>query len=422
MNIRTYHTILPNILVLSAFGIYLGSAIRVEHLIIYPAMLIFFILSISSKHLIVNDYFKLLFLWTNIIIIAILVTIFNFEERDFLKVLADIESVLQPLAIMFLFIFLFIGTTIHDITLRILNTCKLLIMMLSLNTIIILISTIINITEILKYFWNSNFEWSVAELAMTNGRYSGIFNQPMESGVMYSIGLFAWLYINEKEKIINFTYTFILNLLLIGGIYSVSKIFLFGGLILFLFGIFLNRAVLGKIFYPSLLTTIFGYVAYYYLLKNWTGLDYLLRFIGSNDGIVNLITSGRYGGDNSQQSQFFYNLFKESPIYGRGFGVTEVYDSGYYFFFAISGSIGVAILIIVLASLLVKSFKFIIQNSFQAESKFFLYLTILILGSSFGSPVMTLNRTSIVLWVFMGLLYQYSFIEKYNLKKNIKGE
>jgi hypothetical protein len=161
---------------------------------------------------------------------------------------------------------------------------------------------------------------------------------------------------------------------------------------------------------------LFGYISYYYLFKTWTGLGYLLRFFGSNENVISLLTAGRFGGERNQQAGYFYEVWKESPLFGRGFGVTPVYDSAFFQFFATTGIIGLVLAVAVLFLLVFMSFKFLKQNKNKAESKLFFLITMLIIGSSLGSPVFTLNRVSIVLWVFLGLLHQYYTIEKSELK------
>ena len=56
----------------------------------------------------------------------------------------------------------------------------------------------------------------------------------------------------------------------------------------------------------------------------------------------------------------------------------------------------------------------------QSETQFFIGLSVLIWGVSFGAPVLTLNRVSLILWVFIGLLNQYFYFSNCQ-ENNVKS-
>src|SRR5690606_27003034 len=197
-------------------------------------------------------------------------------------------------------------------------------------------------------------------------RYTGIFNQPMEAGVMYSIGLLTWLYLIEKVKKIKIIHILPLFLLVISGLLSVSKIFIFGGLALFFVGVFFNKNIYKIIFKLTFITLILGWIAYHFLIKSWSGLNYLLRFFQGNENMIHLLTAGRFGSENSQQSGLFSRVWEQSPLFGFGLGVNEVYDSGFYQVFAVSGIIGFSIFIFLLLKMVSKALAFFSVNNFNA--------------------------------------------------------
>lgn len=416
MTYNRYFDLLPSLLIVSAFGIYIGFGLRVEHLILYPSVLLFLLISILTDKKIIKNYFSIFGMWVVIVITGIIVTLLSYSGTSISSIFADIESFLQPLALIALFMF---SVAKPEPVSKIQRVSNVLIFMLSLNTIFIFISMFSDISNIGSYFWGG--EESVAQNAMGNGRYSGIFNQPMEAGVMYSVGLLAWLYLSEKIEISKLKYIFGLYLMIFGGLITVSKVFLFGGLGLFFIGVFFNKKMRKLIFLLTFWSVLLGYTAYYSLFKTWTGLEYLFRFFGSNENFLYLITAGRFGGDNSQQSSYFKKVWDQSPFYGKGFGVTETYDSGFFQVFAIGGSVNLVIYLVILISLLLMGFMFLKQNNFKSESKLFISLVILIIASNFGSPTLTLNRVSIVIWVFLGVLIQYFHLERTSIKEKLKG-
>lgn len=413
---KKVYSVLPYLLIVSAFGIYLGGGLRIEHLILYPLSILFVVTSLLGKKKVLKNQLILLTIWITVLAVSLLVTFLNEENKTLFNVLADMESFLQPLFLMFLFVFVSKTLNPNDNEQTLITASKTLLVMLTLNTFFVFASIFTDVSQIGKWFWGGDGTWSVAMNAAGNGRYSGIFNQPMESGVMYSIGLFAWLYLSEKINVFKLKYILVLYLMLFGGLVSVSKIFIFGGIGLFLLGVLFNKRNLKMMLYLVFGTVILGTIAYQFLLKTWMGLNYLLRFFGSNQDFMYLLTAGRFGGENSQQSQLFSNIWNESPLFGIGFGMSEVYDSGYYHFFAIAGTIGLVALLLIIILMSFTSMNFLNVNRFGPESKFFFLLLILIIGGSFGSPVFTLNRVSIVLWVFLGLLYQYYNLERMQMK------
>lgn len=414
MVLQKYYDALPYLIIISSFGIYFEYGIRLEHLIIYPSILFFiFLVFLSQKEVIKSNLF-IFGLWLTLAIIGFFVALSSGGQIT--SIIADTESFIQPLALMILFMFVSVNNDEMLVSKKILKCCQTLVIMLSLNTIFIIISMFTDITQIGSLFWGSGDDTSVAYKAMTNGRYSGVFNQPMEAGIAYSIGLFTWLYLSEKVNTLKLKYVIVLFLMVIGGLVSVSKIFLLGGLLLFFIGVLFNKKIWKLISHLTFWALTVGTITYHFLFKTWSGLNYLLRFFNSNDSFLTLVTAGRVG-ENSNLTKYYNNVWNESPIFGRGFGGTEVYDSGFFYFFAVGGIIGLFTLISMMLFLVYLGLKLLKRQRFSSELRLFLLLTILILFSNIGAPVFTINRSSTVLWVFLGLLFQFFYFEHKKYKK-----
>ena len=89
-----------------------------------------------------------------------------------------------------------------------------------------------------------------------------------------------------------------------------------------------------------------GYGVYSLLSNTWIGFSYLFRFFGSSENIITLLTAGRFG-EQSQQAMLFEKVWKENALFGSGFGSNDVYDSGFFHFFANGGIVGLIFYILI---------------------------------------------------------------------------
>src|SRR5690606_6260889 len=83
---------------------------------------------------------------------------------------------------------------------------------------------------------------TVWQRAAQLGRYTGLFNQPLEAGLAYSIAGLCWIYavaVTRKATVLKWV---LLVGVVIGGILTVSKIFVFGGVMTMVMYALLSRA------------------------------------------------------------------------------------------------------------------------------------------------------------------------------------
>ena len=425
---RNYSTIF----IIAAFGPYisLNSGIRVENLIIYPiAMMVLLDYTFSRSLKINRAILTIFYLWFGAFVYLLVRTIFGGEELNFTAVLAEIKNFTQPMAVLLVFM------TSHRLTIkksehRLKMACRVTIALLGVNTLWSILSLFVDLGPINQFFWGGGLD-SVATRALTNGRITGIFNQPMEAGAAYSIGVFSWLYLVSRDIIkINFKLVVFLILLIIGGILSVSKLFIIVGLFLsliYIFSIQRLRRQMGKII---LMFFSLGFIPFYYLTNTWEGLSYLARFIDIGTiqkiGFLNFITAGRYGGQNSQQSDLFLQVWASNPIYGQGLGSQRVFDSAFFHFFGDGGLIGLIFYLIILISFVASGLRFLRHRELAYESRLYWFIIVFATVASFGAPIMTLNRASVIYWVYIGMLLQHLQLvanSKYENKntKNVSG-
>lgn len=392
----------PLLLVICAFSPYVVKSlgIKAEHLIIIPVFLVSILIALMNRVKMNRELLPLLFLWFGFIMIISIRTIFSDEPSAGMAAISELGNFAMPLLVMFFYFLNFNKENISEHE-QLGKIIRLFNFFLALNSILIILAIVgFDTSSISQIYWKG----FVARDSLGNGRFTGIFNQPMESGMAYSIGVLGWLYLVEKTKKVTGKNMILCVLLIIGGVASVSKVFLLGGFLLFCIGVRKNKGVRKSLLKIFFILVPLIYLVYQVLKDRWSGMDYLSRFLTNDSGnLMYTLTSGRFGGDNTMKV-LFGGVLEEHPIIGLGLGQNDVADSQWFQVFGISGIIGFLIFIVLTFILLWKALEYrFIKESF-GESQLFGSLVILCVIASIGAPVYTLNRSSIVLWSLFGIL------------------
>ena len=405
------------ILLISAFGPYLSNkGIRTEHVVIYLLGPIASLILLMRKKTLLN-YKYILWLFMSLLLILIIVTtvtIINGNYVSTYKLIAEIENFLQPIVIMVIvaaFVKNFTITSLFNLLNR--ASCVVIIL-LSLNSVLAIISSFTDIYNYLSIFYGDfQLESSVASLSMQMGRYSGVFNQPFESGVTYSMGFILWTYLVAKKMKPSIIDYILVVLLIVGGCLSVSKVFILGGIPLGL--IFLVITKRGRIFlnWTGIAVLIPSGIVAWSFMTQWSGYDFMMRLFRSGSSnldindYVDLFTAGRFGGETTVITIWSY-VANVSPFYGLGFAsITGAIDNGFLLYF-VQG--GIVALILFLLSLFIIG-RLSIKNYTNVEGKLLMIIFILIIGASMGAPVYTINRFSTVLWTILPVLFCINIIQ-----------
>ena len=397
--------IILSLILISAFGPYIfrNSGVRLEHLIIYPLAVILLIrYFLNPKKATPRIYHIILTLWLLLIFWLILITYFTKETFSFF-IIAEMENMIQPLALLFI-----LGELLKELSfdeqIKFLKVAAwVIIILLALNAILSIATIFVDTWSIVHWFLRGdNFLETVWGRSLTNGRYLGIFNQPFEAGLAYSIGLLLWVYLLLRQKAGSFLLLNVGILLIAGGLLSISKVFLLGGIpaaILFAVWVLNTRRAkrLGGVF--ILLVIVTGLLTSF---RRWVGAQYLLQLFDykqvSKVGALSLYSGGRLN-----QSSFVGHLFRlvwdVSPLVGFGFGVNFALDNAYLEFFYQGGLIALAIYLGILTILGLSFFRKLASG--LIEAKMALLLVALVLFAGFGAPVLTINRSSILVWVVL---------------------
>lgn len=407
-------------LIFASFGPYLTSnGLRTEHFLIYGILPLAIIALMLKKRTIISYFplFTILLLLIFITLWTFLITFLGVENYEsFNKVIAHLENYFQPIAII-LISGAFINLYSQKIVIVIFQkACLFLISLLLLNTIISVSSIFFDISNWVRYFVcapGSEGLW-VWDRAIFMGRYSGIFNQPMENGLTYSLGLFSWIYFTQKSKNISIIHYLILFGLLLGGILSVSKVFILIGIPLFFIYLILEgklKYILNWRFIVSSAISIVGIIT---IFKMWKGFSFFTRLFNvsgkSFSELIQLYTAGRFGAEHSGIRYYFAHVWGKSPFHGLGFAAITIFDNAYLEFFTQGGLIALFGYLFILA---VIGFVGLSQYKRNKEGRFVLILFIFITVSGMGAPVVTINRFSTLFWLFLILLFSIIFLGQF---------
>jgi hypothetical protein len=399
------------VVVVLAFGPYLYSGARTEQVAIYVCLAAFAVRYRSCTWAFRPSPLPILFLLLFMVIVSIVALInapiwLGQVPGDFLSA---IDNSLLPIAtIMLGSLWLLSGTRAAIIR----NLCIATVSIMTLAAVISILQVLLpeqaGLRQVLQYFWTQSRTGSVAELALGNGRYTGIFNQPAEAGIAFGLGLFACIYLTRISSSYLILKILVLSLLLTGGLLAQSKVFYLVSLSIALVSMVLGRTQRWRVLGSGLVAVA---VASIVLLV--TGASEPLRYTGSflnGANLTNLsgLTAGRFGGDGNVDGPLAFVL-THSPVYGFGiayFGSAN--DSEWLRIFGGSGLLGLTVFTLVLAIL---AHRLIRNSTALADPDRWLagsVLAITIVGS-FGIPVLSANRAGtlvcLVLAVTLGGLH-----------------
>ena len=395
--VRILVILLPTLLCLPYLG---QSGLRVEHLIVYILGALGLLKIICYKQPVEKKIIKLLIFWLLAILFAIVSTYWsifiNAQGQFSTKTISGIEHYTRPLFCLAAGIYICNKNKNLNSLLVFIDG---LFMLLSINTLLILLQLATGNATIFPFFQPPITALEVSdgvvvrnlwEASVEMGRFTGIFYAPMESGVFYGVGLFLWL-----QNGLRFSRTkdiVLLILIMIGGILSVSKVFIVVALVLFMIGLcFCFRAKLTKQLVASAALGLFSAAV---LLKNWDGYYLIMYFMGqtnSDIGIIERITSHRFGDANTQVNELFNVAYAHGKWFGLGVNPFPVMDNELLLWFAELGLIGLVLLLCIYCSLFL-----IFRRKYRDKTG--LFIPLFILGAALGGPVVTITKASSVLW------------------------
>jgi len=385
--------------VLAAFGPYIISGLRTEQIVIYGLLMLALPLAWPRVPVRTTPLAALIFVtWFAYALVAVIGAVAptgyaSIFERG--SVLSGVDNVVGPLAVMLLVW----GTVRPAAASGLLNTAsRLIAVAMAVNGILAIAMTRVDLAPYLRQFWAAGSDgFTVAANAATMGRVSGVFNQPAEAGLAYGIAGLAACYVWRERP--GRLYLVLIPIIL-GGLLSVSKVFIFGGLPLILWHIWRARAGHGRLALLLVSATTFFGIAQSGYATQWAGLDVLGRILRPPDqNWLSFYTAGRVG-DHATLTSVIGEIGRLNPWFGVGAGGLSVaYDNGWVEAFVVAGLVGVVCYTLVL----VWVWRIARGIDDHARRHLLYGLLVLTIGGSIGIPVLDANRSATLLWVLIAL-------------------
>ena len=382
-------------LALASFGPYIIGGMRTEQAAVYGLAVL--ILPFTIGGLRTSGRFFLP--WLLYVTVATLGVMLPTSSHGLFRpgsIIAGLDNILLPLGLMLL-IWSVVPTPSAEPLLA--SVSRIISISMAANGALAIISTRTDLTPLLRPFWTTGGEGvTTAELAASMGRYGGIFNQPAEAGALYGIAGIAAIYVWKSRPL---WLALILTLITLGGLISVSKVFILGGLPLIVFyWLWSQRSgrKVGLLFGMSLLAL--G-VVQSGVFSQWTGFNYLVRLINptGSGGALGFYTAGRFESG-SALSGVVGSILALSPISGVGAGGWEVpYDSAITESLVVAGLLG-----LVLYGVVIVGIFGLARKTINRHRQMFIFLFgIVTLAGSLGFSPLTANRVSTVSWLLITL-------------------
>lgn len=383
-------------LVLAAFGPYVLGPIRVEQLAVYGAAMLVLFTFVKLEFW----TFGLLAGWTCFALSATVAVVLPYEgslpwgQGD---LLAGYDNILLSLAVM-LVVWSLVPQSGAEPVLRTAATTA--VWASAVNAVLAIISSTAPavFTPLLKPFWGTG-EGSVAENAMLMGRYTGVFNSPAEAGVMYSITavLVVWLY--SHRLVIMYG---LITVITVGGMLSVSKMFLLIGLPVMLVLLLVMQQGIRRVLVGIIVFALGVFVLSSTFIHSWAGYDYMMRLleVPADQSAVEFYTAGRWNED-ANMVNVIRIILGVSPMVGVGAtGLQTPYDSQWTEVIVFGGIVGVVSILVVFGILLS---RFTGIRDWRTRYMAFALWVVLFVGS-FGTATLSSNKTATVVWVVVALL------------------
>ncbi|WP_423440741.1 hypothetical protein [Limisphaera sp. VF-2] len=395
------------VLLASTLGPYILGPLRLDHLLIYPLGIV------SIVRLFPTAYYTipvpLLFvaglLGANVVWCLATTIAYTSLSTDMLSAL---DNFLQPLLTLCIAMALIQNTTQLQLNRLFTSTCYGTLAVFSFNALLAFAMSRGYLLDLAPYFVRSITETgqSVWANALSTGRYTGIFDQPLETGLGYSVALLAWAFLVFAQGRRTALLFAALPLLLLGGVLAASKTFLLGGIPLFLttavlLGLKRSRRALTVC--AALFLALLSLLAGITFSETTIGGSYARKFldqpIDSPMGAIAHFTSHRLAGA-AVNLQLMQRVLSTAPFRGFGYAPPDVpLDNGYLEFLYRGGLISLVLYLLVHLVFCVAAWGGRLHRRPLALWSFL--LLVLLLGAALGGPTLTMNRVSVPVWFML---------------------
>jgi hypothetical protein len=238
---KTY--LLSALFFLALTGLYpiQGSGIRLDHMIIYFLFFIYLInfFFLNKKISFHQHHLYIIFLFLLILFLGVFSASSNLNQNNSYYFFSQIENYFQPIVLIILTLFIVNSFSKYFTTSDfVFYVMKIYLFFMCFNTLLAIVMLNIGVGSYVNYIGGplDDDGLNVISRSLPAGRSAGVFNQPIDGGVAYSIAMLVWLYLFDKLKNKNsIQFFFILPILLVGSLLVGSKVSQFLGIIFSLF-------------------------------------------------------------------------------------------------------------------------------------------------------------------------------------------
>ena len=222
------------------------------------------------------------------------------------------------------------------------------------------------------------------------GRFTGIFNQPIEAGVFYSVALISAVHVWRYSRFSRILLIICFVAIGFGGSASLSKNFIVLGAAGALSYAFMCRLVSRSIAIGLAIPILIASS----LALDKLNLTYLtsLQDLYYQGGLVAALSAGRFGSEEGSVSILFDNLISSGDwITGKGLGSQLPLDNGFLEYFYQGGIVALVGYLVSIGILALIGWR----HRHRADGKLLLVVSGYIWLASTGGPVLTANRAGV---------------------------
>lgn len=373
--------LLPLFILASALLPYLPAGLRVEHLLV--PFLAFWSIAGSTKVHASSSWV------VGGLAVAVGSTIFfslrSYETGIYAEPVSQLVRLVLPAVMMVAFPFVLLRD--KDATVRVANYTVLL---GAASAVFGALTMVWSPAEAILPLWVRAEEGSVWLASQDVGRFTGIFNQPLEAGIFYSVALIAsihaWRFGSWNKLVILLAIAAIIY----GGTLSLSKNFIVLGAACALGYGFMIRIISRRVAIVLSIPIIIAIP----LGVEELNANYFqsLADLYYDRGFLAALSAGRFGEEAGTVSILFSSLLSSGDwITGRGLGSFLPLDNGFLEYFYQGGILALGGYVATLLTFTAVSWR----HRETRDGKLMLALTIYVWFASMGGPVLTANRANV---------------------------
>lgn len=399
--------------ILSVFGPYVVKSLnlRTEQLVVYPA----FIVMLAASRM-PRPHWRLVstlpLAWIALLPVSILGSIFILSqgpnEFSYVTALGSVDSIMLPAAMAWIGAAVVVQSDDPLRTLR--RSAWAIVLLAAANGIVAIASVVTDLTSALSLFWSSGVTEgpSVAIRALGGSRHSGIFNQPFEAGLAYSVTLLLWCFLFFQRDASAFWSAIVLPPLVVGGLLPASKVFMFGGLPLslayFAWGSWFHHMRVRPL--AIVVSALAAAGATYAALPRNVMPVSRFSHVFETDTVYRL-SGGRYSTESETDIESMFGRLSESPLVGFGLDPQiGPFDNALLAQMILGGILGAVLLGWVWWILVVHVFS-AFGSASAAAVLLEALIIVLLLGSMLGAHPFLVNRAGSLALLTLGVVRGY---------------